>query len=191
MSEPTHIRNLKKYGSGDPTQQNIRAVEAEMYSGPDRGAALVLGALAERALEKLLRRGMRDSGVNELFDFGAPIGTFYAKIQVAFAFRLLGQTTRHDLNLIRHVRNQFAHSRQPIRFTTPEVRAVCDQFRLPDLPGVHLSFRMLNAVSHRRLRAASDSTHPRTRYFTACNEIAQRIYFIRTGDEADPLNQLP
>jgi hypothetical protein len=28
-------------------------------------------------------------------------------------------------------------------------------------------------------------------YITACNEVAQRIYFIRTGSKDDPLNQLP
>lgn len=162
-----------------------------MYSGPDRGAAVVLASMVERSLGHLLRTRMRSQGVEEMFGFNGPLGSFSAMIQVAYGFKLVGPKTRSDLNIIRNIRNQFAHSRRPIRFTTAEVREACKFLRLPDEEGVLLNFRMLNGVSAARLRQASDRTHPRTRYFTSCNEIAQRIYFIRTGNAEAPLNQLP
>ena len=147
--------------------------------------------MVERSLGHLLRNNMRAQGVKEIFEFNGPLGTFSAKSQVAYAFRLIGPKVRSDLNIIRHVRNQFTHSRRPIRFTTNEVRDACKHLQLPDEQGVHLNFRMLNTVSAARLRQASDKSQPRTRYFTSCNEIAQRIYFVRTGNVDAALNQLP
>lgn len=191
MSDKSYLTNLKKFGAGEPTKAHIKSIEAEMYSGPDRGAAVILAALAEKSLEHLLRMALRPQGTNELFDFNRPLGAFSAKIQMAYALKLIGPIVKSDLNIIRAIRNQFAHSRLPIRFTTLEVKDACKHLQLPDLPGVLLNFRMLNTVSEARLRQASDKNHPRTRYFTACNEITQRIYFVRTDDKNSPLNQLP
>jgi len=191
LSDPTYLKNLKAFGRGEPTEADICSLESEMYSGPDRGAAVVLGSMVERSLGQLLRNNMRTQGVNELFEYNGPMGSFSAMTQVAYAFKLIGPKVRSDLNIVRHIRNQFAHSRRPIRFTTVEVREACKHLQLPDEPGVHLNFRMLNSVSAARLRQASDKSHPRTRYFTSCNEIAQRIYFVRTGDPSAALNQLP
>jgi hypothetical protein len=190
MTDPRYLQELKKYGSGEPTEADIEALEAELYDGPDRGAAVVLGSLVERALERLLWNNMRKEGISELFKYGAPLGDFGSKVQIAYAFKLFGAETRKDLNIIRNLRNQFAHSRMPIAFTTPVVQACCDELVYPDAPGVTLSFKMINTVSEQRFEQASDKHHPRTRYFTSCNEIAQRIYFIRGGDNVLPINQL-
>jgi len=190
MTDPRYLEELRRYGSGDPTEADIEALEAELYDGPDRGAAIVLGSVVERALVKLLRNHMRDEGISELFRYPAPLSDFGSKIQIAYALKLFGVKTRKDLNIIRSLRNQFAHSRMPIEFTTPVVKACCDELIYPDAPSVNLSFKMLNTVSDERLEQASDKDHPRTRYFTSCNEIAQRIYFIRGGNDQLPINQL-
>lgn len=189
-SDPPYIVALKQYGAGDPTQDDLRDIEIELYDGPDRGAAIVLAAVVERSVEKLLRKNLREDGASGLYKYGGPMGDFGSKIMMGYAMRLFGLNTRRDLNIIRHLRNQFAHSRKPIEFTTPVVRVCCENLSYPDEPGVLLSFRMINAVSNERLQQASDRTHPRTRYFTACNEIAQRIYFIRDGDERAAINKL-
>lgn len=191
MSGPAYLKNLRDYGGGDPSPSDIKTLEAEMYSGPDRAAAVVLSSLAERSLGHLLKLKMRKDGIGDLFNPDGMLGTFGAKIQIAYALKLIGPITRHDLNIIRTLRNQFAHSRKPIKFSTGVVKIACSHLMLPDQPGVFLNFSMLNKTSRRRLKAASDKKHPRTRFFTACNEIAQRIYFVRTGDPDDPLNQLP
>lgn len=190
MSDPTYLKDVKKFGSEEPTPKDLKKLEAELYSGPDRAAAVVLASLVERSIGRLLQMNMRN-GSKDLLEPERPIGTFAAKIQIAYAFNLIGPITRHDLTIIRTLRNQFAHSRRPIRFSTPVVKIACGHLQLPDQPGVFISFRMLNSVPHRRLKAAADRSHPRTRFFTACNEIAQRIYRYRTDDRDDPLNQLP
>ncbi len=114
VSDPKYIDELKKYGTGEPTQADLQALEAELYDGPDRGAAVVLASLVERSLERLLRNNMRSDGVNSLFKYGSPLGDFGSKIQIGYALNLFGAQTRKDLNIIRHLRNQFAHSRMPI-----------------------------------------------------------------------------
>ena len=190
LKEPAYITALKQFGSGDPTAAEVGALEVEMYSGPDRAAALVLAALVENALEKLLRKNLREEGVNQLFKFGGPLGDFASKISMCFSLKLVGQLTRRDLTNIRHLRNQFAHSRRPIEFEMKEVADVCAQLSYPKQPGIFLNFNMLNKVADERLNQASDRNHPRTQYFTACNEIAQRVYFIRGGAPEADLNKL-
>ena len=190
MGDPTYIENLKKFGAENPTEKDLKAMSSELYNGPDRGAAVVLASLAERSLESLLRKQMREEGQNGFFKMGGPLSSFSSKIQMGYALKLFGSQTRKDLNIIRHLRNQFAHSRKPIKFTTPVVKACCNQLTYPDTPGVHISFQLLSGVSQARLQQAANHHHPRTRYFTSCNEIAQRIYFIRGGDADLPENQL-
>ena len=190
VKDPAYIEALKRYGAENPTEKDLKAIESELYNGPDRGAAVVLGALVERSLEALLKKVLRPEGVNQLFKYGGPLGDFAAKTQMAYSLKLIGRVTRTDLTIIRHLRNQFAHSQKPIKFTTPVVRAVCDHLQYPDQPGIFINFRLLNTVSRARLKAAADKKYPRTRYFISCNEIAQRVYFVRGGRADIQLNEL-
>jgi hypothetical protein len=63
-------------------------------------------------------------------------GNSYLHGVVAYAFKLIGSITRADLDLIKFLRNEFAHSRLPFDFKTPEVRAVCDQLKIVEVPGI-------------------------------------------------------
>lgn len=51
------------------------------------------------------------SATNELVDgFNAPLGTFSARTKAAFALGLISAEQHKDINLIRKIRNEFAHS---------------------------------------------------------------------------------
>jgi hypothetical protein len=78
---------------------DIAALEAEMFSGPDRAAAVVLGSMVERSLGHLLKRDMRPNGIGDLFEPGGILGTMGAKIDLAYALKLIGPKTRHDLTM--------------------------------------------------------------------------------------------
>ena len=58
--DPQYLEPLRKYGAGDPTQSDIKAVENEIYNAPDRAAAIVMGSMAEKAIGKLLSKNMRE-----------------------------------------------------------------------------------------------------------------------------------
>lgn len=117
--------------------------------------------------------------VEDVFSYRGAAGSFGAKVQLAFALNLIGPTTRGDLDVIRELRNAFAHSRMPMDFELSAVREVCSHLKMPDRPGVFLSLDMLETVPREHLGRAADKNHPRTRYFTACNECAKGMHQVR------------
>ena len=76
-------------------------------------SAVVLGASrADRALDELLKRFMlsHPGGSDNLFDPDRPLGTFSTKIAVAFRLGLIDRSCEHALQMLRKIRNEFAHS---------------------------------------------------------------------------------
>lgn len=55
----------------------------------------------------------------------ATLRDFYAKIQIAYASGIIGKSACSDLNLIRKIRNTFAHSHIDLSFDTPEIADAC------------------------------------------------------------------
>jgi DNA-binding MltR family transcriptional regulator len=55
--------------------------------------------------------------IDPLFQGYAPLATFSAKIQLTFALGLLPRKTRDKIEVIRRLRNDFAHQWGPIDFT--------------------------------------------------------------------------
>jgi hypothetical protein len=135
-SDPAYIREFKKFAQGGPTVDDLERLEEELYGSSDRASAVMLASFAEAALETFLRSKVRPSfsatEMRLLFDFSGILGTFGAKITAGYAFNWYGPETRHDLDLIRLMRNEFAHSRQSFGFLDPPVAAVCRQLRSPD-----------------------------------------------------------
>jgi hypothetical protein len=140
--EPAYIRNFKVLSRANPTFGDLPKLEAEVYGSNDRASAVMLSSVLETSLEIFLRNKTRpslnadDTGL--LFDWTGPLADFGSKILVGYAFNLFGPDTRHDLDLIRIMRNGFAHSRISFDFTTPAVAAVCHQLRAPDSPGAFI-----------------------------------------------------
>jgi hypothetical protein len=178
-SEPAYIRNFKRVLKGEVTAADLPTIERELYGGSDRARAVLLAAFVEAALQTFVQAQLRPTFLAEdfrlLFGANAPLGTFSAKILIAFAFNWYGPDTRHDLDLIRELRNGFAHSRSSFTFETAEVAAVCRQLRSPDSPGSFIPKGYLEAVSDSELRAASDKNHPRTRYIMTCHVVSHRL----------------
>jgi len=69
--------------------------------------------------------------VNELFwNQNAKYGTFYKRIFKAAELGLIGLDTESNLEVIRNVRNVFAHSMIDLTFATPEISAACDRLTI-------------------------------------------------------------
>ncbi|MNH48812.1 mannitol repressor protein [compost metagenome] len=84
----------------------------------ERGLVLTLAAFAEEALGELLGQFMLpgDAANALLKGFNAPLGTFSARIKAAFALGLLTKRQQENLERLRRIRNEFAHSWEPITF---------------------------------------------------------------------------
>jgi hypothetical protein len=178
-SDPKYIRDFKALLKGDVNAATLANLEAELYGASDRARAVLLASFVENALERYLKTKLRptfpSSDYRHIFGFEAPLGSFSAKIKVAFAFNWYGPDTLHDLDLIRELRNGFAHSRNTFEFVTPEIAAVCRELRAPDSPGSFIPPTYLATVDDEKLRDASDKKHPRTRFLSACHTISERL----------------
>ena len=76
----------------------------------------------------LISRGVGKDGPKDLFGPMKPLSTFSAKIRMGFALKLYGERTFDDLELLRKLRNLFAHGKLAIDFNTPEVKSAIHQF---------------------------------------------------------------
>ena len=108
------------------TLMDYNDMVAMFHEESDRAAALLAGIVAEEYTETLLREFARpDKDVDELFNRYGPLSSFAARINVAYAFRLIDNQLRSDLNYIRTVRNRFAHELHNTSFSASPVREIC------------------------------------------------------------------
>jgi len=96
----------------------------ELTGRNDRLVAVVCGALVERNLQGLLESVM-PNGPGSLFEPLLPLGSFSAKIKLAYSLNLINADIRRNADYIREIRNTFAHRIAPTSFRTKEVAAVC------------------------------------------------------------------
>jgi hypothetical protein len=106
-------------GLDQPSPQEIGA--------SDRYAAIVGSSLLEHGLKEAISVYLRDDGdaatsKKELFDNHdrSPLATFSERIVAAYALGIIDKTTRDNLDIIRDIRNSFAHSIMPVEFSSPE-----------------------------------------------------------------------
>jgi len=96
-----------------------------------RGKVLIASGFIEQQLRDVLAAFMTESAdVESLLDgANAPLGTFSARVAACYALALITDDERHDLNLIRRIRNEFAHQTE-ISFESPAVRDRCKSLRM-------------------------------------------------------------
>lgn len=189
-NKPAFIRNFRELAKSDPKLEDLEALEAELYTpGNDRATAVLFGSFVDTSLERLLASKMRKDMNSEqrgaIFGLNGALGTFSSRIALAYGLALIGPISYGDLELIRELRNQFAHSRMTFNFDTSAVATVIAQLRLPDQPEAYVPSRYLQRFKDPAERkAASDIQGPRTRFIIACNELAHRMYIKINGFQA-------
>ena len=90
--------------------ETLKSILGEVSQRPLRSSIITAAALIETMLEKVLRRFLANiPKKDELFSFNGPLGTFAAKISIAYALGLISKELHDDLNLFRKIRNTCAH----------------------------------------------------------------------------------
>src|ERR1700730_13626881 len=134
-TEPAYTRNLKVFTRGDLRFSDLPKLEAEMYGSSDRATVLMLCAVLETCLMIFLRDHMRPAlnaeDSRRLFDTGGSLRDLSSKTMIGYAFDLFGPETKRDIDLIRLLRNEFAHSRRSFGFSTLEVTECCKHLKSP------------------------------------------------------------
>ena len=65
-----------------------------------------------------------------MFDGNGPAATLSSRIRLSFSLGLIAKKEQHDLDLIRRIRNEFAHNENDMTFSDPTVSARCDSLAL-------------------------------------------------------------
>src|SRR5437660_8771059 len=59
------------------------------------------------------------------YEFQGPLADFSSRIKLGYAMYLFGRETREDMEIIRRVRNLFAHQSAVMTFKLPEIEETC------------------------------------------------------------------
>jgi hypothetical protein len=91
----------------------------------DRGAVLAAAALLDVGLETALKKKLVPAAKKDdlLFNGGySPLRSFSAKIELAFRLGLITDKTRQMLDVLRALRNDFAHSKEAVSLNDAPAR---------------------------------------------------------------------
>jgi mannitol operon repressor len=96
----------------DPYLQDYVDLIAEINKESDRGAVLTAASFIDDLLQKTVAAFLVDEASSKQLceGFNAPIGTFSSRIIAAYALGLISPDEQGDCNIIRKVRNEFAHT---------------------------------------------------------------------------------
>jgi hypothetical protein len=159
-----------------PSSEELSALVKLMDTGKLHPiTAAILGAgLVEHELEvQLRRRFLRndDTTWSELTGDQGPLGSLFAKIATGYAFRLFGEELRTNLDIVRVIRNQFAHSKKPFDFSHPLIIKELGKTR--EIAGFRKDFR--SWVRH-------NAHGPQSAYLSLCVLLACAL--TRKGTES-------
>lgn len=133
----------KKLRAADvPAPQGVFGLEIEwnrlideLHRESDRAVALIAAAYLDLALKSVLEASLAggDPVVDRLLNgANAPLGTFSARIAMAYGLGHVGPNYFQTLDAVREIRNVFAHFRRNLTFEDPEVRKYIENhFKLP------------------------------------------------------------
>lgn len=125
----------------------------ELWRESDRGFPLVGAALIDDRLTETLRSFFCEvPGSGRLLDdANAPLGTFSSRTEACYSLGLIDEFEYTEIDLIRKVRNEFAHAKHGVSFSSFRVQGLCSSLKsdLPegaDYPLQDPLFRFTNAA---------------------------------------------
>lgn len=132
MTAPTRkkaYKALKSLSSTAPDDADFKRFFDDLIADRnDRAVIIIAASILEEALANALKMELRTSSNEEkevLFGVGMPLSSFSAKIKFVYALRLCDKREKNNMNVIREVRNAFAHSMKYMDFKTEEVASMC------------------------------------------------------------------
>ncbi len=141
----------------------------------ERHAAIVGAAAIEHGLKRSIGLHFADDAdYGAIFDVypNAPLSSFAARTLMGRALGVIDDRTQGDLNVIRRIRNIFAHSIHSVTFRTAEVADLVSDLKVLNDP----TWAFVDG----------EYTTPRARYLVTCaiHVVAlHRYQFIRPSDE--------
>ena len=120
--------------SGDPERvESLKAFIAEFSKESDRACVILGAARLDILLKQLLSAVLlpSTSSSDELLDGDSPLGTFSSRIQMSYRLGLLDGEFVRALNLLRRIRNEFAHEASSVSLASASHRDRIKQLITP------------------------------------------------------------
>lgn len=163
-------RSLKRLSRRPLRFADITKVLTDSISMSDQALALLDATMIERTLERVILSRMTRLTRKQrldLFEGMAPLSTFSAKIKMAHALAIFGPKTVADIEIIKDIRNAFAHSFHPLTFNRKEIAAQCNKLTAP---------KRVSGLGSAHSSRPWPPTKPREQYDMSC-----WIYFVGFG----------
>jgi DNA-binding MltR family transcriptional regulator len=126
----------------------------ELQNESPRAAVIIASAFLDAQLRKLLSNSLIDNSkiVDEFLD--SDLRDFSYIIKMAYCMGLISESIFHDLNVIRKIRNKFAHEMHGYSFDEPEIVSWCKSLKqakmivdaVPHIPNSHNSLFVLGVT---------------------------------------------
>jgi hypothetical protein len=98
----------------------------------DRVTAISLCGFLDGCLKRAILHALPNETAGwRLFEDRGLLESFGAKITMGHALGLYGNQTRRNLDILREVRNLFAHDITQLSFATPEIAHACTELGIP------------------------------------------------------------
>ena len=126
--------SLRDLSRKNPDHDEVKEIFSSLHALSPIAAAILGVGLIEQELETMLRNRFQrndDETFALLTQQEGPMTSFHQMIILGYAFRLYGTDIRDNLNIVRRIRNYFAHTR---RVTDFEHSLVLDEFAKVILP---------------------------------------------------------
>lgn len=113
----------------EPYVDELNSLLESQYEHDDRSMVLNIAAFAEDTLELILLIYLREKKqAKELVTgFNAPLGTFSARIKAVFVLGLIHKDGYKTLEILRKVRNKFAHDWKGVSFDREDIASLINK----------------------------------------------------------------
>jgi Mannitol repressor len=113
----------------------LRTQIEELATRTHPGAAMVAAGIVEDWLTAILESKMRPLSNRfkaQIFKGYGPLSSFSAKLHICYALSFIDEPTYKDIQVIKDIRNEFAHTLKPLNFESDEIKRLCQKLRSYD-----------------------------------------------------------
>lgn len=157
---------MKELRKKFPTPLEVRSALHEARDQPDRVVAIVLPAIIEGMLQRVIEKNLVDTDpslMNRLFQRRGPLSDFEGKADMALAMGWIDGGQAKEIDYIRNVRNYFAHTSIDLTFETPQIDSLIQKSPL------------VEAVNRAEIEGKKVTMDSKTAFVTMCYMAAIRL----------------
>lgn len=146
----------------------------EFSKEDDRAAAILVAAEMDRVVLSILSNYLLNSTKESspLLERDGPMEAFGSRIELAYRLGLLPPVFHNDLQMIRRIRNAFAHSPTGLSFDSPKVRKHVDKL----VHGIQESQALIEKLSEEQ---KNDFFNPRSIFRLTASMLLPRLVLLQ------------